>query len=136
MLLGDDKESQKYLSDETKRKTDEAIWSQAADIVVGALNGEIFHDIVEQVKVSRGHEIKTDAKNATKKITKEYSLSDGEETSVLEHLIAGKEYNQYGMANAVTATAGQSKNYDRATELEKLGGTIIDLSPTQWSVLA
>jgi hypothetical protein len=43
---------------------------------------------------------------------------------------------QWGLANDVTATAQEVDSYDRATELERLGGTIIDLPADDWRHIA
>jgi hypothetical protein len=40
------------------------------------------------------------------------------------------------MLNAVTKTANLVSDYDRATELEAVGGRILDLAANDWSVIA
>src|SRR5229473_2471491 len=44
--------------------------------------------------------------------------------------------SQYGLINAVTRTAEDAKSYDRASELEMAGATVLDLKPTEWRDLA
>jgi hypothetical protein len=55
---------------------------------------------------------------------------------VLRDLIDGGDLSQYRLINAVTRTAGDAKFYDRATELEMAGATVLDLKPTEWRDLA
>ena len=40
--------------------------------------------------------------------------------------------SQYGLINAVTRTAEDAESYDRATELEMAGATVLDHKPTEW----
>ena len=40
------------------------------------------------------------------------------------------------LINAVTRTAEDAKPYDRATELEMAGATVLDLTPTEWRDIA
>jgi hypothetical protein len=63
-------------------------------------------------------------------------LTQDEQSSVLRHLIEGGDLSQYGLINAVTRTAEDAKSYDRATELEMAGATVLDLKPTEWRDLA
>ena len=69
-------------------------------------------------------------------ITARKSFSDNEKQSVLESLIREGDYSQYGLSNAVTHMSQQVDDYDRATELEVIGGKIIDLDSKDWKVIA
>ena len=56
---------------------------------------------------------------------------------MLQHLIAGGDLSQYGAAaNAVTRLAHDAESYDRAFELEGLGGQVIDLAANDWQQVA
>ena len=48
----------------------------------------------------------------------------------------GGELTQYGLLNAVTRQSKMAESYDRATELERLGGNIITLKPHEWRAIA
>lgn len=65
-----------------------------------------------------------------------FSLNEGEKNSVLQHLIQGGDLSRYGLFNAVTRSAEDQESYDRATEMERLGGEIIDLPATEWKEMA
>jgi hypothetical protein len=45
----------------------------------------------------------------------------------------GSVSGQYGLANAVTRSSQDIHDYDQATELEKLGGKVIELNDKEWS---
>ena len=63
-------------------------------------------------------------------------LSEGEQGSVLRHLIDGGDLTQWGLSNAVTRHSQDVDSYDRATELERMGGQIVELNPSQWNTIA
>jgi hypothetical protein len=58
---------------------------------------------------------------------KRFALTEGEQGSVLEHLARGGDLTRYGLLNAVTRTAEDATSYDRAIELECVGGEILEL---------
>jgi hypothetical protein len=67
------------------------------------------------------------------KLAKTFTLGEQEKTSILTHLIRGGDLSGYGIQNAVTAAAqDDALTYERASELEQLGGKLITLPPTQW----
>jgi hypothetical protein len=51
-------------------------------------------------------------------------------------LIRGQDYTQWGALNAVTEMANHNKSYERSTELETIGGQILNLSPRDWHEIA
>ena len=61
-----------YLSDESKQKTDEALWYQVRDFVQAALTGNVFEDIVMQLRESRGHAIEGDVPAAVEVVAKNH----------------------------------------------------------------
>jgi hypothetical protein len=73
---------------------------------------------------------------SVEKLGKAIGLTKDEGDSILERLIRNGDYTQYGMLNAVTNLANDTESYDRATELEFLGGQVLDLNPTQWEQIA
>jgi len=48
----------------------------------------------------------------------------------------GKDLSAWGLANAVTHAAEDQPDYDRATELEKLGGRVVELKLSEWAAMA
>jgi hypothetical protein len=64
------------------------------------------------------------------------ALTDGEKGSVLQHPVRGGDPSAWGLANAVTRTAEDAADDDRATELEAAGGRVIELPPSEGRALA
>jgi precorrin-3B methylase len=71
-------------------------------------------------------------KEGVEVISKRLELTQGEEDDLLTNLIAGKDLSVYGMANAVTALAHKSEDYDRSIELERAGTRVIELPKKDW----
>jgi hypothetical protein len=65
-----------------------------------------------------------------------FDVNEGERESIFKHLIEGGSLSQYGLHAAVTRTAQDVESYDRATELEYLGGKIIELPRHEWERMA
>jgi hypothetical protein len=55
--------------------------------------------------------------------------------SVLHHLSRGRDFTRYGLQAAITRASADIAEYERATELERLGGRIILLPPSEWDAL-
>jgi hypothetical protein len=131
-------EIRQLLSDETKRATDKAIWLQTADVVRGAFNEVLFDKEVDKLKGIAANEIPAgaDVVKVVDFTAKKYGLQEKEKSSVLQHLIKGGDLSQYGLFNAITRTAEDLEDYDRASEFEKLGGKFIDLTRKEWDEIA
>jgi hypothetical protein len=73
-----------------------------------------------------------DVVEVVEQVGKKFSFNEGERKGILARLIEGGDLSRYGLHSAVTRHSADVENYDRATELEKMGGQIIDLAPSQW----
>lgn len=128
-MNGDD--IRELLSDDTKRLTDRAVLAQIGDVVKGAFNEAKFAALVDKVRVMADDEIKKPIE-VVELTARKLGLNEGEKGSVLEHLIKGGDLSRYGLFNAVTRASADVASYDRASEMERMGGEIIDLPPSEW----
>lgn len=124
------------LSDRTRALTDAALWSQVGDVVKGAFNPEQFGNAVKKLSVLTEQKIEGKVEEAVEVTAKKFGFNDGEQEDVLKHLIEGGDLSRYGLLNAITRTAEDRSDYDRATAFERFGGEIIDLSPKEWKEIA
>ncbi len=129
-------EAYEIFRDETLQADDKALWLKVQDLVRAAMDSAKFEMIVSRLQEATGHKIRQDPVKAIELVQKRYSLTDGERGSVLTHLIEGGDLSQYGLMNAVTRTSQDAPSYERATQLEQLGGQIIDLTADQWRPIA
>lgn len=118
------------LTDDTRRKTDEAIWAQVGDVVAGAFDKDRFNELCGKVEGTIADKIEGDVAKVI--ANKRFGLTENEGKSVLQRLIEGGSNTRFGFYNAITRAAQDVEDYERATELERLGGEIIDLPRDQW----
>jgi hypothetical protein len=124
------------LSSSTKRKTAEALWAQVSDIIAAAFDTKMLDKRLETLAATAENKIVGDVNKVVELTAERFGLNEGEKTSVLNHLAAGGLLTQYGLHAAITRTAADVESYDRATELEYLGGKVIELPRAEWQTLA
>jgi Domain of unknown function (DUF932) len=90
---------------------------------------------IEQLRTLQGVKIAKPLE-AVEKLAKSNRFTESEKESVLGHLIAGGQLNLFGLAQAITRTAEDVTDYDRATELERMGGKMLTLPASNVRELA
>jgi hypothetical protein len=125
-----------YLSDDTKRLDDAAIWATTRDMVKAVMDGRVLDKIVASMTAARADAITGDPAKLVEVFAKQRGLTEDERGGLLRHLAGSGEMTRYGLQWAVTRLAGEAESYDRASELERLGGQVIELPRADWTVLA
>jgi hypothetical protein len=64
--------------------------------------------------------------------SKEFGFTQDENSKILQHLFEARDYTKYGLANAVTRTAEDVPNYDRASEIEAEGFGVVTMDDLIW----
>lgn len=124
------------LSDKTRELSDEALWAQIRDLTKAALDGRLFGRAVELLDGAAKDAISGDITDTVEIVGKRFDLNEGERKGILDHLIRGGQMTRYGLHSAITRYSQDVESYDRASELERLGGRIIELAPKDWQALA
>lgn len=124
------------LSDETRKATDKAVWLQVRDVVKGAFEEAQFDARLDDLRGLAEQKIEGDVVKVVDLAAKTLDIRELEKPSILRHLIEGGDLSRYGLFNAVTRTAEDLKDYDRATDFERMGGKLIELAPTEWKRIA
>jgi len=125
------------LSDETMQAGDHAMMLQARDVLRAALDQAFFDETMRRLRGAANDRITGDVIKGVEILEDRLTLSKEESAAVLRNIIEGGDLSRWGMANAVTAIANDDAvDYDRATELEALGGKVIDLTETEWEPIA
>jgi len=122
-------------SDRTKETSDRALWMQVNDLVKSAMDGTMLQQQVEKLMAARRDEIQGDPVKTVEVFADKKGLNDNEKSGVLQHLIRGGELTRYGLHAAVTRHSAEVEDYDRASELERLGGQVIELPRSDWEVI-
>jgi hypothetical protein len=126
------------LTDDTKKATDRAVWMQVRDMVRGAFDEARFDAVALRLGKAAGDRVDPEkVVDVVERVGKRFSFNEGERKGILGALIAGGDLSRYGVHSAVTRFSQEEVvDYDRATEMERIGGEIIDLSPSEWRVIS
>ena len=73
---------------------------------------------------------------AVEATAKLFNLTDGEKEKAKLSFARLGNYTKWGMMNAVTEVANTHENYDRASDLEVMGGKIITMPNRDWDRIA
>jgi len=124
------------LSDKSKRLNNAALWSTVRDVVRAVFDRAKFDALVDKIEGSHADKISGDVVKVVEVSTRKLGLLESEGKSVLRHLIEGGDLSRFGLYNAVTRMSQDIESYDRATELERIGASVIELPKADWQVLA
>lgn len=120
-------------ADDTKAADDKALWLKVRDVVKSTLNAELFEGYVRKFVESTEVKIEGDPIKAVERLANRTGLYEDEKHGVIRYLIEGGDLSAWGAANAITRTSQDCDNYDRATELETIGGKVIELGDRAWA---
>jgi hypothetical protein len=126
---------EEFLRDETRQADDRAFWMKVQDVVRGALSRDVFARIAERMQGAVKNPIRLEVEEVVRRAQERFQLSQQERGGVLQHLIRGGDLSQYGLVQAITRTSQDVEDYDRATDLERLGGQVLDLPASDWKEL-
>jgi hypothetical protein len=122
-----------YIKDDTRRAADIAFWKTIQDLTEACLEGSLFDKYVDGVRESMGLKVEGNPAKMIEVLAKDLSLTEHEKDGIIERLIKSGEPTKYGVQAAITSMSQATEDYDRASELEEIGGRVIELSPTQWT---
>lgn len=128
-----------YLSNEAREARDRATWIEVRDVLKATMDGRVFENIVKQLQAARTDLITGNPVDVVEVFATQQRFTEAEKGGLLKYLVEAGELNRYGLQWAVTKMAGDDElvtSYDRASELERLGGQIIELPQNQWREIA
>ncbi len=128
--------AREFFRDETRLADDRAFFLKVQDAVGSMFDPVRFNVRLDQYREAAQKTIAADPVQVVEATAKRLTLTEGERSSVLQHLIRGGDLSAWGLANAITRTAEDASDYDRATQLEAAGADVIELNPNQWRTLA
>lgn len=118
--------------DDTLQADDRALFLRVRDTVASAVSEATLRSVGEKLRRTREIGISADPVRSVEVLAQRHALSEGERSGVLRALIEGGDLTGYGLVNAVTRHAQDADDYDRATELESLGGRLAELPQAEW----
>lgn len=127
---------EELFSDETLAAEDNTKLLKVRDVLRACASQEAFDKDLNKMREAAGERIQGDPVKAVEILAKKMLLREDERGSVLRHLVEGGDLSRWGVLNAVTRAAQDVESYDRATEMETMGGYILDLPRGDWRELA
>jgi len=122
-------------SDETLRADDTAFFLKVQDIVRCAVDESRFHLTVDKMREAMRIPLVHDPVQEVELLADTYQLNQNERGNVLRSLFMGRDLSRYGLMNAVTDASKLAESYERATEMERIGGEIL-MSPVDSKAIA
>jgi hypothetical protein len=120
-------DAREYFRNETRIADDRAFFLKVQDATAAMFDPQRFEKRLTQYREADNRSIGDNPEQVVEVTAKKLQLNETERSSVLRHLILGGSLSTWGLANAVTRAAQDVESYDRATELEALGGKVIEL---------
>lgn len=113
-------------SDATLEADDKAYFLKVQDIVRAAVDETKFALTVDKLRASMEIPTANNPVETVEILGDRYLLNKNERGSILRHFIMGNDLSYYGLVNAVTRASQDIEDYNRATELERIGGVLLE----------
>lgn len=124
--ISDDSAYELY-SEETLAQDDKTFFLKVQDVVRCAVDEAKFMLTVDKMREATQIPLKHDPVKAVELLADKFQLTENERGDILRQLFMGGDNSRYGLVNAVTAASKIAKSYERATDLERIGGEILSL---------
>lgn len=124
---GNDMEAYELYSDETLKQDDKAFFMKVQDTVRHAVDEAKFMMTVDRMREAMGIPMEHDPVKEVELLADKFMLTQNERGDVLRQLFMSGDNSRYGLLNAVTAASKIAPDYERATELERIGGEILSM---------
>lgn len=119
------------LSRETQEADAKAFALATRDAVKQMVSRDNLQALVDRMQAANGRPITGAPDAAVRELGKSFSLTEDEQAAVMRHLITDGDLSHYGLTNAITRAAQDAASYDRAIELEEVGGVLLHLPERQ-----
>ena len=134
---GDDDRVQEMLTDTTKQHSDQVLWESVRDVTEKILTDQAWFDgTLAKLNAAADDKIEGDVPGAIVELQRQTKISEKASSGILRHLIAGGDLSKWGMSSAVTRYSQDVDDYDDASDFERLGHKVIELSQGAWEAIA
>jgi hypothetical protein len=120
------------LSDTTRKLNDAALWATLRDVVGAAFDEAAFEATVAKLQDAKNDVIDLDPVATIEVVSKKYGFGENERGSILKHYCQTGDFSRFGIQAAITRTAEDLPDYDRASDFEIMGGKVIELQRNEW----
>ena len=98
------------------------------DVVRAAVDETKFQLCLDKLRQAKQIPLEHEPVKSVQMLADKFQLSQAEQGDILRQLFMSGDCSRYGLMNAVTASSQLSATYERATELERIGGEILSMS--------
>jgi hypothetical protein len=124
------------LSSATQMLKTRAMIAELAEYLETMASREMFEKTLDTLRDVADQELPAEPTMVVESLAARYNLLKPEAESALISLAESKDYSRWGLANAVTVLANVTDSYDRAMDLQALGGRIMQMGAKDYSDLA
>lgn len=118
-------------ADDTLQADDQAFFLKVRDTVKTAVDETKFQLSIEKFTAAKRESTGDDPIKTVELLADKYILNQNERGSILRHFIMAGDNSRFGLINAVTRASQDIADYNRATDLERLGGELLALPPSK-----
>lgn len=120
-------------SDETLAADDRALMLKIQDTVRAISDQTRFDKVVGLMRSAKEAKITTtDIPKMVELASTDYGFTRKEGSGILDHLIRDGDLTLYGLSNAITRAAQDVESYDRSTDMESIGYSVLNMPRRQW----
>ena len=123
-----DEDAYELYSDKTIAQDDRAFFMKVQDVVRAAVDETKFQLCLDKLRQAKQIPLEHEPVKSVQMLADKFQLSQAEQGDILRQLFMSGDCSRYGLMNAVTASSQLSATYERATELERIGGEILSMS--------
>jgi len=135
-IVNEDGLAAEFSKSDTLAAMDKALMLQVRDAMQALSSPDKIEHFIGRFREAAEQKIEGDPVKAVEVLQKKALLNDEDRGGILRHLIVGGDLSRWGLSNAVTRYSQDVESYDKATDLELLGGQIIELGQTEWRSIA
>tara|TARA_R100000687_G_C6440007_1_gene160048 strand:- start:347 stop:1462 length:1116 start_codon:yes stop_codon:yes gene_type:complete len=114
----------------------ETVKLKLRDTVKKILSHKTREEIISSVNDAATSQKTANPMKAVEATAKLFDLTDKETADTTLSFVKLGNYSKWGMVNAVTEIANTNDSYDRASELESIGGKILSMNDDKWYQIA
>lgn len=124
-VSGDNDAAYEIYSDATLEQDDKAFFMKVQDTVRCAVDETRFQMGVDRMRQAMNIPIHSNPVEAVEELADRFQITQNERGDILRQLFMGNDNSRYGLINAVTAASKLANTYERATDLERIGGELL-----------
>jgi hypothetical protein len=124
------------LSSATQMLKTRAMIAELAEYLEAMASPEMFEKTLNSLRDVADQALPAEPTLVVESLAARYGMNKPESESALIALAESKDYSRWGLANAVTVLANSASNYDRAMDLEVLGGRVMQMNAREYNDLS